>query len=91
MSATFAVGPNRFRIGDRVGACEPLRQDGTFPDPRVRVGEVLVPAGTHGQVVDIGVYLQEHVIYAVLFDSGRVVGCLERELTPVSTQEVSSA
>ncbi|HET9657559.1 MAG TPA: nitrogen fixation protein NifZ [Kineosporiaceae bacterium] len=58
----------------------PLRQDGTFPDPAVTVGEVLVPAGTLGQIVDIGVYLQEHIVYAVAFGNGRLVGCLEREL-----------
>ena len=70
----------RLRVGDDVRAVKPLRQDGTFPDPAVAVGEVLVPQGTLGQIVDIGVYLQEHVVYAVMFGNGRVVGCLEREL-----------
>jgi nitrogen fixation protein NifZ len=91
VSGAFGVGQNRFRIGDLVSAGEPLRQDGTFPDPSVRVGEVLVSAGEPGQIVDTGVYLQEHVVYAVLFRSGRLVGCLDHELALVSTEEVSSA
>jgi len=76
----LGIGPGRYAIGDRVLATRPLRQDGTFPDPRVPVGQVLVPEGTPGQVVDVGVYLNEHLVYAVAFDSGRLVGCLEREL-----------
>lgn len=76
------VGPYgaRLRVGDGVRAVKPLRQDGTFPDPAVAVGEVLVPQGTLGKIVDIGVYLQEHIVYAVMFGNERVVGCLEREL-----------
>jgi nitrogen fixation protein NifZ len=80
MSESFGLGPGRYAIGDRVWTTRPLRQDGTFPDPRVPVGQVLVDEGTSGQVVDIGVYLNEHLVYAVAFDNGRLVGCLEREL-----------
>ena len=94
MSETFGLGPGRYAIGDRVRAVRPLRQDGTFPDPRVPVGHVLVEEATTGQVVDIGVYLNEHLVYAVAFDSGRLVGCLERELSPADAAaeavEVSS-
>lgn len=71
----------RLQVGEPVRAVRPLRQDGTFPDPAVAVGEVLVPAGTLGQIVDLGVYLQEHLVYAVMFGNGRLVGCLERELS----------
>jgi nitrogen fixation protein NifZ len=70
----------RLRVGEEVRAVRALRQDGTFPDPDVAVGQVLVPEGTLGQILDIGVYLQEHLVYAVMFGNGRVVGCLEREL-----------
>jgi nitrogen fixation protein NifZ len=80
MSETFRMGPGRYAIGDRVTATRALRQDGTFPDPRIPVGQVLVDEGTAGQVVDIGVYLDRHLVYAVAFDSGRLVGCLEPEL-----------
>lgn len=79
----------RLRVGDDVRAAKPLRQDGTFPDPTVTVGEVLVPEGTLGQIVDIGIYLQEHIVYAVVFGNGRVVGCLERELTGQDGMTVS--
>jgi nitrogen fixation protein NifZ len=67
-------------VGDDVRAVRPLRQDGTFPDPGVAVGEVLVPEGTLGQIVDVGLYLQERIVYAVMFGNGRLVGCLEPEL-----------
>ncbi len=69
-----------FEVGEPVTAVRALRNDGTYPEPGVAVGEVLVPAGTPGEVLDIGVYLQAHIIYAVAFGNGRVVGCLEREL-----------
>ena len=69
-----------FGIGDRVTAVTALRNDGTFPEPGIRVGDVLVPGGTTGHVLNIGVYLQEHLIYAVAFGNGRLVGCMEHEL-----------
>jgi nitrogen fixation protein NifZ len=80
MCGSAGLYGGRLRVGDGVRAAKPLRQDGTFPDPAVRVGEVLVHEGTLGQIVDVGVYLQEHVVYAVMFGNGRVVGCLDREL-----------
>lgn len=83
MSDPFQLGPTRFGTGDLVVATRPLRQDGTFPDPSVAVGEVLVPEGLPGQVVDVGVYLGEHIVYAVAFGSGRLVGCLDREIAPL--------
>jgi hypothetical protein len=70
-----------------VVATRDLRQDGTFPDPAIAVGEVLVPADVPGQVVDVGVYLNEHIVYAVAFGNGRVVGCLEREVAPLPVAE----
>lgn len=72
-----------FDIGDLVTATKALRNDGTYPEPGIEVGQVLVPAGTRGEVLDIGLYLQEHLIYAVAFGNGRVVGCMERELERV--------
>ncbi len=72
---------NAFDVGDLVTATKALRNDGTYPEPGVVVGEVLVPAGTPGEVLDVGLYLQKHIIYAVAFGNGRVVGCMERELS----------
>ncbi len=88
-SEAFRLGPARFSAGDLVVATRPLRQDGTFPDPSIAVGEVLVPEGVPGQVVDVGVYLGEHVVYAVAFGSGRLVGCLEREIEPMPTKDAA--
>lgn len=88
MREAFSDAPCRWSVGDRVRTTRPLRQDGSFPDPQVAVGQVLVAEGTAGQVVDIGVYLNEHLVYAVAFDSGRLVGCLERELA--DAQEVGT-
>lgn len=69
-----------FDIGDLVRSTTALRDDGTYPGPGSGVGTVLVPSGARGEVLDIGLYLQEHMVYAVAFDNGRVVGCLEREI-----------
>jgi nitrogen fixation protein NifZ len=44
-------------------------------------GEVLVRCGATGNVIDIGVFLQDQFIYSVHFlDIDRVVGCREEEL-----------
>lgn len=69
-----------FDVGDLVVAVKDLRNDGTYPDPELGVGAVLVPDGTRGEVLNVGLYLQEHIVYAIAFANGRVVGCLEREL-----------
>jgi hypothetical protein len=87
MTETFRPGPTQFSVGDLVIATKDLRQDGTFPDPAIAVGEVLVPADVPGQVVDVGVYLNEHIVYAVSFGNGRLVGCLEREVAPLPVVE----
>jgi nitrogen fixation protein NifZ len=71
---------NAFEVGDPVVTTKALRNDGTHPAPGVAVGEVLVPPGTPGEVLDVGLYLQEHTVYAVAFTNGLVVGCLEREI-----------
>ena len=84
--SAFRSGQARFGAGDRVRADVELCQDGSFPDPAIRVGEVLVAQGCAGQVVDVGVYLGEHIVYAVMFDTGRVVGCLDHELELIAAE-----
>ncbi|HEX7662801.1 MAG TPA: nitrogen fixation protein NifZ [Pseudonocardiaceae bacterium] len=79
--SVFGVA-TKFEVGDLVVATKDLRDDGTHPDPGVSVGDVLVPEGTRGEVLQVGLYLQEHVVYAVAFENRRVVGCLTRELEP---------
>lgn len=74
-----------FDVGDLVMATRDLRNDGTYPDPEMGVGALLVPSGTRGEVLSVGLYLQEHIVYAIAFGNGRVVGCLERELAAPAT------
>ncbi len=74
---------NTYDVGDVVMAAKALRNDGTYPDPAISIGEILVEEGTRGQVINVGLYLQEHIVYAIAFENGRIVGALERELTTV--------
>jgi nitrogen fixation protein NifZ len=76
---------NAYDVGDLVTSTKALRNDGTYPEPGIEVGQVLVPEGCNGEVLNVGVYLQEHVIYAVAFENGRIVGCMERELEPTAS------
>lgn len=71
---------NVYNVGDVVCTVKDLRNDGTYPDPEVAIGDVLVEAGTIGEVINVGLYLQEHIVYAVAFRTGKIVGALEREL-----------
>jgi nitrogen fixation protein NifZ len=89
---TFPLEPGGFVIDDQVVACTDLRSDGTYPDPSLPRGSVLVPAGTRGQVIDVGLYLQRSIVYAVQFENGRIVGSLARELTldPADAKESTS-
>ncbi|CAO5233885.1 nitrogen fixation protein NifZ [Frankia sp. AgKG'84/4] len=81
------MSSNTYDVGDVVVTVKELRNDGTYPDPAVSVGDVLVEAGTRGEVINVGLYLQEHIVYAVAFRNGRVVGALERELAPPPDDE----
>jgi nitrogen fixation protein NifZ len=54
------------------------------------VGAVLVPSGARGEILNVGLYLQEHIVYAVAFGNGRVVGCLESELAPAAAAAAPS-
>jgi hypothetical protein len=83
---------NTYDVGDVVMAAKALRNDGTYPDPAISIGEILVEVGTRGQVINVGLYLQEHIVYAVAFENGRIVGALERELeAPEDAPEAESA
>jgi nitrogen fixation protein NifZ len=83
------AAPAEWGVGTEVVALVPLLQDGSFPDPEVRRGQVLVPAGTAGHVVDVGSYLQRHTVYAVAFENGRLLGCLAEELAVPALPEGS--
>ncbi|MGF1613225.1 MAG: nitrogen fixation protein NifZ [Gammaproteobacteria bacterium] len=69
----------RFGYGQAVRATRDLRNDGTYPG--VGTGKLLAARGSIGHIRDVGVFLQDQVIYSVDFLSmGRVVGCRESEL-----------
>jgi nitrogen fixation protein NifZ len=71
--------PARFALGATVRVTRNLRNDGTFPG--LARGEQLVRRGSVGTVVDVGVFLQEQIVYSVHFlDGGRIVGCRTEEL-----------
>jgi nitrogen fixation protein NifZ len=46
-----ASGAHKFRLGERVRAARPLRNDGTYPHKCI--GEILVPEGAQGFVIEI--------------------------------------
>jgi nitrogen fixation protein NifZ len=61
-----------------------LLNDGSYPD--LPEGAVLVPAGTRGDIVRVGVHAEVNLpIYLVEFPNGRVVGCFEHELNAIDT------
>lgn len=73
---------HKFNIDQEVRVIRNLRNDGTFPG-RER-GELLVRRGAKGFVRDIGVFLQDQVIYTIHFlEYDFVVGCREQELIDV--------
>ncbi|GAB6078712.1 nitrogen fixation protein NifZ [Hydrogenobaculum acidophilum] len=69
----------KFKVGDIVRTKRKIRNDGTFPG--LPWGELLLPKGAEGIVIDIGRFLQTQVVYVVNFlEHGKIVGCLEHEL-----------
>ncbi len=80
----------KYDFGDAVRVVRNIRNDGTFPG-RV-TGELLVRRGRVGYVKDVGVFLQDQIIYSVHFlDINRVVGCREQELISADDPWVDSA
>jgi len=71
--------PTRWQIDDEVRVVRNVKNDGTFSG--ADTGDLLVRRGSVGQVVDIGTFLQDQIIYSVRFyDEHRIVGCREEEL-----------
>ena len=70
----------RFACDDAVRVIRNLRNDGTYPGEDT--GVVLVRRGSIGYVCELGVFLQDQIIYTVHFldSGGRMVGCRETEL-----------
>jgi nitrogen fixation protein NifZ len=79
----------RFDVGAEVRVTRNVRNDGTFPG--LPTGDLLVRRGSTGNVVDVGVFLQDQIIYSVHFlDLDRVVGCREEELIAATEPWVPS-
>ncbi len=81
-----------FELGEKVVAKFSLRNDGTYPDPKLPTGSILVEKGTRGKVSSLGSFLIDRVVYAVSFENGLLVGCLlhELELDEVSVNDKES-
>ncbi len=76
--------PPHFEQNDAVRVIRNLRNDGTYPG--LSTGSLLVRRGSIGYVVDVGIFLQDQIIYSVHFlDSNRIVGCREEELMSADT------
>jgi len=71
----------RFDFGESVRLTRNVRNDGTYPG--MAVGDLLIRRGSIGNVIEMGSFLQDQVIYTVHFlDQGRMVGCRAEELIP---------
>ncbi len=68
-----------YEYGEKVRVVRTIRDDGTFPG-RKR-GDKLITKGSVGYVRDVGVFLQDQLIYQVHFiEEDLIVGCRSQEL-----------
>lgn len=72
----------RFADDEAVRVIRNIRNDGTYPGQPT--GTLLVRRGSVGYVRQVGVFLQDQLIYTVHFlqPDNRMVGCREVELIP---------
>lgn len=69
----------RFEFGESVRVTRNIRNDGTYPG--MEIGTLLIRRGSVGNVVEVGTFLQDQIIFTVHFlDHGRMVGCRLEEL-----------
>jgi len=74
-------GEGRFDFGEEVRVTRNVRNDGTYPG--MEIGDLLIRRGSVGNVVEMGTFLQDQVIFTVHFiKHGRMVGCRVEELIP---------
>jgi len=72
----------KFDWGQRVKVLDDLLNDGSYPDKDEEA--VLAPAGTIGEIVQVGMHEESNTpIYLVEFSEDCVVGCLEDEIAPL--------
>lgn len=73
----------KFEYGDEVRVLRNVRNDGTFPGEAT--GRLLIRRGSVGYVRDVGMFLQDQLIYSVdFFEQQKMVGCREQELQAAS-------
>ena len=83
--------PPRFEYGDEVRVTRNVRNDGTFPG--AEVGELLIRRGSTGFVRDVGTFLQDQIVYSVLFiEADRPIhgSSFRSTLPPVETRPQTS-
>ena len=80
----------KFEWGQRVAATTDLFNDGSYPD--ADAGALLVPAGSVGEIVQIGHHTEANIpVYLVEFGQapsggvGCVLGCFEEEIALAGT------
>jgi nitrogen fixation protein NifZ len=72
----------RFEFGEEVRVTRNVRNDGTYPG--MEIGDLLIRRGSVGNVVEVGTFLQDQIIFTVHFlRHGRMVGCRIEELLGV--------
>lgn len=72
----------KFKWGQPVIAMIDLINDGSHPE--VEPEALLVASGTQGEIVQSGMHQESNTpVYIVEFPGGKVVGCLESELSPI--------
>ena len=80
---------NKWDLGEAVRVTRNVRNDGTYPGEET--GALLIRRGSVGNVVDVGTFLQDQIIYTVNFlDHNRVVGCRDEELISADEPWVES-
>jgi len=69
----------RFDFGESVRITRNVRNDGTYPG--MDVGDLLIRRGSVGNILNMGTFLQDQVIFTVHFLTvDRMVGCRLEEL-----------
>lgn len=71
----------KYQWGQPVITTVDLMNDGSYPD--APIDALLEPAGTRGDVVNVGVVQDSrNLVYLVEFPDGKVIGVFEEELMP---------
>ena len=79
----------QFDYGAEVRVIRAIHDDGSFPGKQR--GDLLLRKGSVGYVRDVGVFLQDQIIYQVYFiELGYTVGCREQELVAADAPWIDS-